>query len=80
MYAIRSYYGNTGNFNGGLVGLAATVTKNFTQEFGMSETYDDKGTVKRAEEFLQVFKKGAEFTQELLRENERLRYQILQIV
>ncbi len=45
----------------------------------MSETYDDKGTVKRAEEFLQVFKKGAEFTQELLRENERLRYQILQI-
>lgn len=45
----------------------------------MSETMDDKGTVKKAEEFLQVFKKGAEFTQELLRENERLRYQILQL-
>ena len=45
----------------------------------MNETYDDKGTVKKAEEFLQVFKKGAEFTQELLRENERLRYQILQL-
>ncbi|BCA80012.1 GAF domain-containing protein [Desulfuromonas sp. AOP6] len=45
----------------------------------MSETMDDKGTVKKAEEFLQVFKKGAEFTQELLRENERLRYQILQV-
>jgi transcriptional regulator with GAF, ATPase, and Fis domain len=28
----------------------------------------------RGEEFLQIFKKGAEFTQELLRENERLRY------
>ena len=28
----------------------------------------------RAEEFLQVFKRGAEFTQELLRENERLRF------
>jgi transcriptional regulator with GAF, ATPase, and Fis domain len=35
--------------------------------------------VNRAEEFLQVFKKGAEFTQEILKENERLRYQILQL-
>ncbi|PLX93359.1 MAG: diguanylate phosphodiesterase [Desulfuromonas sp.] len=43
----------------------------------MSE--EDKGSVKKAEEFLQVFKKGAEFTQELLKENERLRYQILQL-
>jgi transcriptional regulator with GAF, ATPase, and Fis domain len=37
----------------------------------------DGGTIsKRVEEFLQVFKKGEEFTQELLRENEKLRYKI----
>lgn len=40
---------------------------------------EDKGMHSRAEEFLQVFKKGAEFTQELMRENERLRYRILQL-
>lgn len=45
----------------------------------MSERDDEKNAVKRAEEFLQVFKKGAEFTQDLLRENERLRYHILKI-
>jgi len=33
----------------------------------------------RGEEFLQVFKKGAEFTQELLKENERLRYRLLDL-
>ena len=44
----------------------------------MMEKEDDRGTVKRAEEFLQVFKKGAEFTQDLLKENERLRYQMVQ--
>lgn len=43
----------------------------------MSEFNEEKNSVKRAEEFLQVFKKGAEFTQELLKENERLRYQLL---
>ena len=40
---------------------------------------DDKGMHGRAEEFLQVFKKGAEFTQDLMRENERLRYRILEL-
>lgn len=41
---------------------------------------DDSGSVpSRAEEVLQVFKKGAEFTQELLRENERLRYRVLEL-
>jgi transcriptional regulator with GAF, ATPase, and Fis domain len=46
----------------------------------MSEREEDKGqAVKKAEEFLQVFKKGAEFTQDLLKENERLRYQVLQL-
>jgi len=45
----------------------------------MAEKDDNKGAVSRAEEFLQVFKKGAEFTQELLKENERLRYQNLQL-
>lgn len=44
----------------------------------MSEKEDDRGSLKRAEEFLQLFKKGAEFTQELLKENERLRFQLLQ--
>ena len=44
----------------------------------MMEKEDDRGTAKRAEEFLQVFKKGAEFTQDLLKENERLRYQMVQ--
>ncbi len=40
---------------------------------------DEKAISSRAEEFLQVFKKGAEFTQELLKENERLRFQVLQL-
>jgi nitrate/nitrite-specific signal transduction histidine kinase len=33
---------------------------------------------KKVEEFLHVFKKGEEFTQELLKENEKLRYRIAQ--
>jgi hypothetical protein len=31
------------------------------------------------QEFLQVFKRGAEFTEELLRENERLRYRVAEL-
>ena len=42
-------------------------------------TEDDKGVSYSAEEFLQLFKKGAEFTQDLLKENERLRFRILQL-
>lgn len=38
----------------------------------------DKNIFDRAEEFLQIFKRGAEFTQELLKTNEQLRYRILQ--
>ncbi|PLX90725.1 MAG: diguanylate phosphodiesterase [Desulfuromonas sp.] len=45
----------------------------------MSEGEQNKGAQQRAEEFLQVFKKGAEFTQDLLKENERLRYQVLKL-
>jgi transcriptional regulator with GAF, ATPase, and Fis domain len=45
----------------------------------MVEKEDERGTVKRVEEFLQIFKKGAEFTQDLLKENERLRYQMVQL-
>ena len=46
----------------------------------MSERDEDKGLAgKKGEEFLQIFKKGAEFTQELMKENERLRYQVLQM-
>lgn len=40
---------------------------------------EDSGYRGKAEEFLQVFKKGAEFTHELLRENERLRYRVLEL-
>lgn len=40
---------------------------------------DDKGFLTRAEEFMQVFKKGAEFTQDLMRENERLRFRVLEL-
>lgn len=40
---------------------------------------DQHGGTTRAEEFLQIFKKGAEFTQDLLKENERLRFQILKL-
>lgn len=42
-------------------------------------TEDEKGVSGRGEEFLQVFKKGAEFTQELMKENERLRYRVLEL-
>lgn len=34
---------------------------------------------KKVEDFLQVFRKGEEFTQELLKENERLRYRTIQL-
>lgn len=40
---------------------------------------EEKGVHNKAEEFLQIFKKGAEFTQDLMRENERLRYRIVQL-
>ena len=34
---------------------------------------------KKADEFLQMFKKGEEFTKNLLKENERLRFRIAQL-
>jgi uncharacterized protein (DUF3084 family) len=40
---------------------------------------DERLVQNRGEEFLQVFKKGAEFTQELMRENERLRFRLLEL-
>jgi transcriptional regulator with GAF, ATPase, and Fis domain len=40
---------------------------------------DERLVHNRGEEFLQVFKKGAEFTQDLLKENERLRYRVLEL-
>ena len=40
---------------------------------------DERLVHSRGEEFLQVFKKGAEFTQDLLKENERLRYRVLEL-
>jgi nitrate/nitrite-specific signal transduction histidine kinase len=41
--------------------------------------HEKASTFERAEEFLQIFKKGAEFSQELLRENERLRFRVLDL-
>ena len=35
-------------------------------------TEEEKGLHSRAEEFLQIFKKGAEFTHELMKENETI--------
>ena len=47
---------------------------------GVRMQKDDERLVhNRGEEFLQVFKKGAEFTQDLLRENERLRFRVLDL-
>jgi len=45
----------------------------------VSEFSENSSSATHAEEFLQMFKKGAEFTQELLKENERLRYQLLRL-
>lgn len=51
----------------------------FDLESNLTENNDAGGMSQRAEEFLQVFKKGAEFTQGLLKENERLRYRLLEV-
>ena len=40
---------------------------------------DEKNVFGRADEFLTLFKQGADFTKELLEENERLRHDLLQI-
>jgi transcriptional regulator with GAF, ATPase, and Fis domain len=42
-------------------------------------TEEEKGVHSRGEEFLQIFKKGAEFTHELMKENERLRFRVLEL-
>ncbi len=39
----------------------------------------EAGFLNKADEFLQMFKKGEEFTKELLKENEKLRYRIVQL-
>ena len=39
----------------------------------------ESGMTKKADEFLQMFKKGEEFSKELIQENERLRYKIAQL-
>jgi hypothetical protein len=45
-------------------------------EKGMEEKKD---LFEKGEEFLEIFRKGQEFTQALLRENERLRYRLVQL-
>lgn len=39
----------------------------------------ESSIVKKADEFLQIFKKGEEFTKDLIKENERLRFRIAQL-
>lgn len=45
----------------------------------MSQHEDGRTSESRADEFMQMFKKGAEFTQDLLKENERLRYRMVKL-
>ena len=45
----------------------------------MDKNERDNNLQGKAEEFLKIFKKGEEFTQELLVENEKLRYKIIKI-
>lgn len=45
----------------------------------MSNHDEENDIAGRADEFLQVFKKGAEFTQDLLKENERLRFRVVKL-
>ncbi|MCX5860427.1 MAG: GAF domain-containing protein [Proteobacteria bacterium] len=44
-----------------------------------AEKEEERKVSQRAQEFLQNFKKGAEFTQELLRITEKLRYQVVRL-
>lgn len=39
----------------------------------------ESGLIKKVDEFLEIFRKGEEFTKELLKENEKLRYRIAQL-
>ena len=39
----------------------------------------ESGFTNKADEFLQMFKKGEEFTKEILKENEKLRYKIVEL-
>ncbi len=48
-------------------------------ENDLDRTKGDSELGKKAEEFLRIFRKGEEFTQELLKENERLRYRLVQV-
>jgi len=45
----------------------------------MSDHDEQSDAAGRADEFLQVFKRGAEFTQDLLKENERLRFRVVKL-
>ncbi|MDA8168771.1 MAG: GAF domain-containing protein [Nitrospiraceae bacterium] len=40
---------------------------------------EEGSIIKKADEFLQVFKKGEEFTKDILRENERLRFKLAEV-
>ena len=40
---------------------------------------DPQGIFSRGEEFLRLFRRGAEFTKELLKENERLRLRLMHL-
>ena len=46
---------------------------------GKKDQKKDSAILERGQEFLEMFRKGQEFTQDLLRENERLRYRMIQM-
>jgi nitrate/nitrite-specific signal transduction histidine kinase len=45
----------------------------------MMSQHDDTSSLNRAEDFLQLLNRGSEFAQGLLRENERLRFQVVKL-
>ena len=45
----------------------------------MSDREEEQTKAQKVEEFLHIFKKGADFTNDLLKENERLRFQLLKL-
>jgi len=40
---------------------------------------NEQGVTRKVDDFLEIFKKGEEFTKELLKENEKLRFRIAQL-
>jgi len=46
---------------------------------GKNDQEKNPALLERGQEFIEIFRKGQEFTQDLLKENERLRYRVIQL-